>query len=789
MKKLFLFLILCVLVGCSTTKHLPPGEVLYTGQKPIVVEQRSETPVGQTALEEVEAALAAAPNNALLGSSRIRIPFPLGLWVYNGFSKYEKGLGKWIFRRFGAKPVLLSTVAPDIRMRAAANLLHEYGYFDGLVSCDTFVNSRDSLKARLQYTVRMGQPTIIDTVEYVGFSARTERILKATRRHSLLRPESQFNVPDLDAERTRVSNLLRNTGLYYFRPDYLTYQADTTCVPAQYVSLRMVPVEGMPAVAEKPFYLGAKSIYLYGRNGQAPTDSLLYRGMRIYYHGSRPYVRPSMLYRWTDYRNFRFKRPQSDSAEARHSTTLRYSLYNLHRQNRVQERLAQTGIFRTTDIGFVPRDTSALCDTLDVNIRLMPTLRYDAELDFNLKLKSNNQVGPGASFTLSRLNVFGGGERWEVELTGSYEWQTGGGAASSMNSYEYGVSTSLVFPRVMFPRLGTHEYDFPATTTFSLYALQQDRARYYKLLAFGGRATYEFQPKPIHKHSLTPLRLTFNVLRHPTAEFQALQAANPALYASLRDQFIPAMEYTYTYDDTSLRTNRRTSHWWQTTFTSAGNVTSLLYGALGQSLSRSEKQLLGVPFAQFVKLNTEFRHHLRIGRHCMLATRMALGAVWAYGNVLSAPYTEQFYVGGANSIRAFSARSIGPGGYSSGEEGTAGYGYLNHVGDIRFEANAEWRFPILGNLHGAVFLDAGNVWLLRTDEGRPGGEFRLRDFPRQIALGTGLGLRYDLQLLVFRLDLGVALHDPSRLNSGRGYYNIPRFGDGLALNFAIGYPF
>lgn len=786
MKKLAFLLIVCFFAACSTTKHLPPGEVLYIGQKPIIVEQRSETSVGQTALEEVEAALATAPNNALLGSSRIRVPFPIGLWVYNGFSKYKSGLGRWIFRRFAAKPVFLSAVAPDIRMRAATNLLYDYGYFNGSVSCDTFISTRDSLKARLQYTVHMGSPTIIDTIEYMGFSSRTTRILQATRKYSSLRPGVQFNVPDLDAERTRVSNILRNTGLYYFRPDYLTYRADTTHKSGQYVSLRMVPVAGIPSTAEKPFFLGHKSIYLYGRNGQEPTDSMLYRNLRIFYYGSRPYVRPSMLYRWTDYSNFRFKRPQQDSIGTSHVSSL---LYSLHRQNRVQERIAQTGIFRTTDISFVPRNATAQCDTLDVNIRLMPTLRYDAELDFNLKLKSNNQMGPGASFTLSRLNVFGGGERWEVELSGSYEWQTGGGAASSMNSYEYGVSTSLVFPRVMFPRLGDNEYDFPATTTFSLYALQQDRARYYKLLAFGGRATYEFQPWTTRRHSLTPLRLTFNVLRHPTVEFQELQAANPALYASLRNQFIPAMEYTYTYDNTSSRTHRRTACWWQTTVTSAGNVTSLLYSALGQSFRQRGKQLLGVPFAQFVKLNTEYRYHLRLGRRNTLATRVAAGVVWAYGNVLSAPYTEQFYVGGANSIRAFSARSIGPGGYSSQTEGTTGYGYLNHVGDIRFEANAEWRFPILGSLHGAVFLDAGNVWLLRTDEGRPKGEFRLNDFLRQIALGTGLGLRYDLQFLVFRLDLGVALHDPSRLYLQRGYYNIPSLGDGLTLNFAIGYPF
>lgn len=787
MKKLVPFLLLCVLTACSTTRRLPPGEVLYIGQKPVRVEQRDESPAGRTALEEVEAALAAAPNNALLGSSRLRVPFPLGLWVYNAFADSPGRLGRWIFRRFAAKPVLLSAVAPDIRLRAATNLLHDYGYFGGSVSCDTFFSPRDSLKARLRYTVRMGAPTLIDTVEYTGFSPRTGRILRAAHRHSALRPGAPFNVPDLDAERTRVSNLLRNAGLYYFRPDYLTYQADTARRPGPYVSLRMTPVGGLPPQAEKPFRLGRKSVYLYGRDGQPPTDSLLHRGVRIYYHGPRPYVRPSMLHRWTDYSRFRYKRPSADSSYTGRPASAQSGLYSLHRQNRVQERLAQTGVFRMVDIGFTPRDTSARCDTLDVAIRLTPALRYDARLDFNLKLKSNNQVGPGAAFTLSRLNAFGGGERWEVELTGAYEWQTGGGAASSMNSYQYGVSTSLVFPRILFPRLGGREYDFPATTTFSLYALQQDRARYYKLLAFGGRATYEFRPLPARRHSLTPLRLTFNVLRHPTAEFQALQAANPALYASLRDQFIPAMEYTYTFDGTSSGARRRVSRWWQTTLTSAGNVTSLLYGAMGQDLRRRGKRLLGVPFAQFVKLNTEFRHHLRLGRRHLLATRVAAGVVCAYGNVLSAPYTEQFYVGGANSVRAFSARSVGPGSYSPAGSEAAGYGYLNHVGDIRFEANAEWRFPLLGSLHGALFLDAGNVWLLRADSGRPGGEFSLRRFPRQLALGTGFGLRYDLSLLVFRLDAGVALHDPSR--PSRGYYNIPRFADGLTLNFAIGYPF
>ena len=170
----------------------------------------------------------------------------------------------------------------------------------------------------------------------------------------------------------------------------------------------------------------------------------------------------------------------------------------------------------------------------------------------------------------------------------------------------------------------------------------------------------------------------------------------------------------------------------------------------------------------------------------MIASRIAGGVIWSYGNALAAPYTEQFYIGGANSVRAFSARSIGPGSYAPDKENK--YSFINHVGDIRMEANVEYRFRIIGDLHGAVFLDAGNVWLMRKDESRPGGEFTLKNFAKQIALGTGAGLRYDMDFLVFRLDCGVGLHDP--YDTGKsGYYNIPKFKDSMALHFAIGYPF
>lgn len=784
MKRLIVYIIgILLMTSCSTTKHLPEGEILYTGQKPMIVLNRSTSPVGEITLEEVEAALATAPNNSFLGSSTMRTPFPIGLWFYNGFQQYERGVGRFLFNKFAAKPVLMSAVNPDIRVKAAHNLLRDYGYFNGRVSYQTFTDPKDSLKQKLQYTVDMRNPYFIDTVFYQGFDRRTTAIMERARRRSLISPGEQFNVTDLDGERTRISTLLRNVGCYYFRPDYMTYQADTTLVPGGHVAMRLMPVAGMPEVAQKPFYVGNRSFYLLGREGESPTDSLVYKDLTIYYH-DKLRVRPDMLYRWLNYQGYRRKRQVQDSTGISRLRSMQ-NLYSLYRQTRMQERLANVGIFRYSEMQYVPRDTAFVSDTLDMRVIAALDKPYDAELDFNVTMKSNNQTGPGATFTLTKKNVFGGGENWNVQLKGSYEWQTGKNRSSLMNSYEMGISTSLVFPRIVFPRMGKHEYDFPATTTFKLYADQMNRAKYYKLLAFGGNATYDFQPKATSKHSITPFRLTFNVLRNPTEAFKELQEQNPALYISLRDQFIPAMEYTYTYDNSTL-SRKRNPIWWQTTVTSAGNVTSLVYRAFGQPFDEEGKKLMGVPFAQFLKLNSEFRYHYRINKDQSIASRVAGGVIWSYGNATTAPYTEQFYVGGANSVRAFSARNIGPGGYPPNDQ--AKYTYINHVGDIRMEANVEYRFRMVGDLHGALFLDAGNVWLMRKDENRPGGELTLRNFAEQIALGTGVGIRYDMDFLVFRLDWGIALHDP--YDTGKsGYYNIPKFKDSMALHFAIGYPF
>ncbi len=762
MRKL-LYLSLLFLAACSTTRNLPEDETLYTGMKKTVVENRDASKAGDEALEEVYAALAVPPNNALFGSSSVRVPFPFGLWMYNAFKKSEKGLGRWMFNRFSSEPVLISTVNPDVRVKVARNLLRDYGYFNGQVAYEVIPTKKR--QAKLKYKIDMQQPYFLDSIFYSHYSARTDSLLHRHIVDKVLRSGDHFSVLKLDQERQRLSTLLRNAGYYYFRPEFIAFLADTTRQSGR-VSLKITPKADLPDLVLRPWKMGNRSVALSGINGEPPTDSLLYKDLMIYYQGKLR-VRPVVLYN-------RFRLMPGET-------------YSQIKQLRTQENINRLGIFKYADLQFTPRDTTQGNNVLDVQMNAAYDLPLDGELELNVTSKSNDQVGPGAAFSVTKRNLFGGGENLTVKLNGSYEWQTNdpvGGSSSVINSYELGASAALVIPRIVLPGMEYKDLTYPATTTFRLYADQMNRARYFKLLAFGGNATYDFQSSRVSRHSITPFKLTFNVLQSTTQRFDSVTNANPALYLSLKNQFIPAMNYTYTYDDAGVK-SKRNHVWWETSLTSAGNVTSAIYRLFGRSFNE-EKKLLGNPFAQFLKLSSEVRYNYKITARQSLVARISGGILYAYGNSEVAPYSEQFYIGGANSLRAFTIRSLGPGSYRPNAEDT--YSYMDQTGNLKLEANVEYRFNLLGNLNGVIFLDAGNIWLLKDDTARPGGKFGLSKLGKEIALGTGAGLRYDLSFLVIRLDAGIGLHAPYD-TSKSGYYNIPSFKDGLGLHLAIGYPF
>ena len=762
--------LLCILMSaCSTTKNLPEGETLYTGIDKLEVVNEDKTLAGITALTEVEAALAYAPNNAIFGSSSLRWPVPFGLWVYNGFEKYQdkKGIGRWIFDHLGKSPVLMSSVNGETRAKVATNLLHDYGYFNGSVSYKE-VPQKNPKEAKVSYVIDMARPYFLDSIAYLKYPHYADSLIQSTRSQSVLKSEENFNVLKLEEERQRLSNLFRNHGYYYYRPEFTTYRADTL-QKSGYVSLQVLPRNGIPAEAKKQYYIGNTSVYLTGYDNEPPTDTLRLRTMTFYYSGKKPGIRPNALMR-----NVFFRKGE---------------LFSQDRQTFTQEAIARMGVFRYSEFRYEPKDTTVNGDTLNVNMYATFDKPYNAELELNMTTKSTDQTGPGAVFKITRNNFQRMGANLSFEVRGSYEWQTNSnveGNSSKLNSYELGTSLSLDFPRLILPWKDTDllRSRYQQKTSFKIYGNLLNRARFFNMLSFGGNVTYDFRKSRTWKHTITPFQLTFNTLMSTTERFDSITATNPSLALSLGDQFIPSMNYTFTYDNARLK--RDYQLWWENSITSAGNVTSLLYAALGKDFSEKNKKLLGTPFAQFMKFTSEIRTLFKVGEKQHIAARLMGGVLWSYGNQTIAPYSEQFYIGGANSLRAFTVRSLGPGTYNPGKN--TKYGYLDQTGDIKLEANVEYRFPIFGELYGATFLDAGNVWLMRKDESRPGGELTLKNFAKSIALNTGLGVRYDLTFLVIRLDMGIALHVPYETGKS-GYYNIPKFKDGLGLHFAIGYPF
>ena len=768
MKRLSTLIPLCLLfllAACSTTKNLPEGEILYTGIKQIEVAQPDESKEGEEALAEINAALAYPPNNALLGSSSIRLPFPFGLWMYNAFVNKKGKIGKWIFKKLAAKPVFISTVNPEVRTQIAYNLLREYGYFSGSATFDTVPDPKDPKKAKLNYRIMMNNAYTYDSIAYIRLRHRIDTLVQRDTSNQLIRKGDNFNVTQLEAERQRLASLLRNNGYYYFRPDFITYQADTLRNPGK-VSLRVSTKPGLQRSVLRPWRIGNISVHLNGYNNEPPTDSIQYKDLTIFYEGKLR-VRPSVLYQ-------RLKFRPGD-------------LYSQREQEKTQTLFSRLGIFRYSEMQYTPKDTSRRCDTLDLRINTVYDLPLDGELEVNVTTKSNDQTGPGAVFSVTKRNMFGGGETFGVSMRGSYEWQTGNrvaGNSSAINSWELGISGTLTFPQILFTKLFREDPQYPSSTSFRIYADQLNRAKFFKMLAFGGSASYEYQTSATSHHSITPFKLTYSLLQRTTAEFDSIVGVNKALGRSLENQFIPAMSYTYTYDDSPLK-QKRHHLWWQTSVTQAGLLVNSISTAMGNRFNERDKNLLGNKFAQFAKLTSEIRYNYDLGNRHHLVGRLMGGIAYSYGNSVTTPYSEQFYIGGANSLRAFTIRSIGPGSFRPSD---SQYGYLDQTGDIKFEANLEYRFPILGDLHGATFLDAGNVWLLRYDENRPGGQLKWGRFLKDLALGTGIGLRYDLTFLVIRVDWGIGLHVPYDTGK-RGYYNIPNFKDGMGVHLAVGYPF
>lgn len=827
---LFSSLAMLLLSSCSTTQNIPDGDQLFVGLTKIAYERGdSGVPSGVanknffTMQEEVEAALATAPNGALFGSSYFRTPFPYGLWIWNAFSGKEGKVAKWLTESFGKQPVLMSWVNPQLRAQVAQTVLRNYGYFHGAVDYDV-ITQRNPKKAKIGYNITTGPLLTIDSISYQGFPLEADSLIAATADQSLLHTGDAFTAAALDGERQRISTLFRNNGYYFYQPAYASYLADTVSVPGK-AQLRLQLADGIAEEVRKKYYIGHITVNLQKNFMQELTDSLHRRTFTLRYRGKHSPVRPRVV---MGAMRLRSRQPYS------------YDLY-LESANA----LNATGLFSMTDFQFIPRTSKNLSDidfirelqapadllkltsqlsarqtplsllqnedTLDLVVNCVFDRPYDVYLETNFTKRTIGRMGPELKLGFTKRNAFRGGEKLDINLHGSYEWQTRS-SGGDMNTYEYGADVSLEFPRLVAPFMGSNQmrrrmermrargirpnprrWRRVATTLAKVSSDIVRRPGYYKMHIVSGEWTYRWQPSATSRHEFSPLTLKYQYMNSHTADFDSIIISNPYLAATMSDYFIPQMRYTYVY---ASPTDMLNPIRWELTLSESGNLTSLAYVAAGKKWSEKNKKLFKNPYAQYVKIETDFTKTWQLGLHSQLVGHLNAGLGICFGNSNDLPFSERFYVGGANSVRAFPLRSIGPGRFEGDFKGNRQMSYLLQNGDVKFQANLEYRQRLFGNLHGAVFLDAGNVWLRKDiDLGVreisdlfDDSKFRFGDFFKQMAVGTGVGLRYDLDFLILRLDWGVGLHVPFETTKS-GFYNIDRFSRYQTLHFAIGYPF
>ncbi len=776
-KIISLCLLVLLLASCSIRPYQKPNEILYLGIKDLDINSSEQKQDNQEVLSLVEEQLSYAPNNAIFGSSFYRWHLPLfAPHLYLKYKKSKSFLGKAL-HRLGSKPIYIAQVNPSTRCKLTERLLAENGYFRAKVQHRLIPYKGQ--RAKLSYQVDLGKPYTFDSIQYLPEQRLGDSLIWEHQKYSQLSKDKRFSLSLLQKEQETISKAFRENGLFYFTPKDIHFEADSLN-HSEHISLRTTYSRTLHSKALRPHYIRNINIRLTEGDEFSytlPSDrTQLDKGIKLFFDKHFP-VRNSVMNACLELR------PDS--------------LYRSNKEKQSLRKLNKLGAFTGIEFNYTAINSeqdSLGRDLLDLNIILQSDKVWDTSIEALFKRKSNDFIGPGLSLGLDRRNAFGGGETLSARLYGSYEWQTGKAPSSnytlSINSFQFGLEFALRLPKLLLPKTWFRNYKGDMSTVFKLSGDKVQRSAYYTLNNFGFSTNFLFQKNEQHKHKLTPFSLRYNQLSHTSPNFAKILLDNPSLALSFQSQLIPKMSYAYTFQDKIGKKQKHTlfNH---STLSQAGNLTNAVYSLVDKNKSYdTTKKLFRVPFAQFVKASTELRYAYTIDRKQTLATRLSLGAIYSYGNMLRAPYMEQFYVGGANSIRAYTVRSIGPGRYYNKKENA--YSFMDHVGEAKLEANLEYRAKFVGNLELATFLDAGNVWLLSKDVRREGaslGEIRgVRDFFNQIAVGTGFGLRYDLSYLVLRFDVGIGLHLPYETER-KAWYNIPKFGDALGFHLSIGYPF
>jgi outer membrane protein assembly factor BamA len=755
----FLFLALFA-ASCSNTKFLPEGELLYIGAT-VKVEgkeiSKKEKKALKTALKNI---LRPKPNSSILGLRP-------KLYIYNlaGTPKKEKGWRHWLRTKVGEPPVLFSQVDLEYSKSVLQNFSENSGYFNTKTEADLTLHGK---KATAEYIVKPGKQYKIREVKFPTDSSVISSAVRRTSRRSLLKKDNGYSLDIIKEERVRIDARLKEKGFFYFNPDYIKVQVDSTVADHQ-VDLIVKVKDETPKLAETPFKINKIIVY---PNYSIGSDSLKPDYNSIKKYNDFTIIDPENLFKPRIFdRALYFKKED---------------LYNRTNHNLSLNRLVNLGTFKFVKNQFKPSDT--LGNYLDAYYYLTPLPKKSLRLEVLAKTNSANYTGTELNLNWSNRNTFRGAELLTISAFGGVEVQVSG-QNNGFNVYRVGTEANLVWPRFVSPFKLRSSSGFVPKTKATLGYEFQNRTKLYSLQTFKGSFGYLWKASEKKEHLLNVTEITYASPQNVTPLYREQIVANPSLGKVIEKQLIFGPTYSFTYTNT-LEKRRKNTFYYKGSLDLAGNITGL---ATGANIKKGDTiKLFDVPFSQFIKIENDFRHYLKLGPDSQLASRIIVGAGFAYGNSNELPFIKQFFIGGTNSLRAFRARSIGPGTYDG--SATASSFLADQSGDLKLEFNTEYRAKIYGLVKGALFIDAGNIWLLKENPEKPGAQFS-KNFMNEIAVGTGAGLRFDFSFLILRTDLAFPIRKPYLPDGQRWVLDQINFGnstwrkENLVFNLAIGYPF
>jgi hypothetical protein len=760
--------------SCSSVKYVPDNEYLL--DKVHIQSNNSEYGV-----LELRPYIRQLPNYKMFGLNKTQ------LQVYNLSGKNNN---RWINRflkRIGEPPVIFDSLSVEKTTLELKKFFLNKGYMDVESSA---IIEKNKKKAEVTYIIQPNRPYRIQNFEMEIEDAEIKAVLDSTNRTSdpLLNENSSLRRPLikqgllfdrdlLDKERERLTTLLRNRGYYAFEKEFISYEADSS-VTAHEVNLKLLlhlNPEILPSgtyieTPHRKYYFNKVYIYLdceplgmTNPEQYQASDSIVFRNYTIYFRGKSPSLSQSVLL------GNNFLVPGRAYSQLREEMT--YTAY---------------GALQSIDNINILYDEFMQNDTAFLDCHLLTMSTKKQSVSFSIEgTNTAGDFGIATSSNYTHRNLFKKSETFNLKLRGAYE------AIDRFDNpyFEVGTETSVSLPRFLFPFASN---DFKrrtrASTEFSISYNYQTRPEYDRTLFSSGlRYNWNKNGTAISNHRFDLLDINYVHIPYIDSTFESILPPSARLFG-YRDQFIVGMGYSFSHSTYDPSHKRQNIHTLRTNIESAGN---LLYGLSKlfdfEKDSRGVYRLFGTYYSQFIKGDIDYSKTIYLDKNNSIAWRIGGGVGVPYGNTKELPFERRYYSGGANSVRAWSVRTLGPGSYHPSDSTITSF--YNYSGDIKLDLNMEYRTRFFWKLETAVFIDAGNIWTIREYEGQEGGMFRLNSFYKQIAIGYGLGFRLDYDFFLVRLDMGWKAYNPALSGTDRWTFFHPNFTNNFAWHIAVGYPF